>query len=151
MIFVMLLVYVFPSYSQQQQASVFNFLPGTWEMRHSKGYIIREVWEQKGSGLLIGASWKIVGADTLLSETIEVKAKGKKMFYTPTVKGHNREQPVPFRLVSSENNRFVFENKKHDFPQRIIYHFISPTQLKAIVEGITEGQSKKFLFDFEKQ
>jgi hypothetical protein len=52
-------------------------------------------------------------------------------------------------LINSEENKFIFENKEHDFPQRIIYHFTSEKILNASIEGEAGGtlKRKEFLFN----
>ncbi|RYZ86535.1 MAG: hypothetical protein EOP04_13675 [Proteobacteria bacterium] len=49
--------------------------------------------------------------------------------------------PVAFLLVDSAlANSFVFENKKHDFPQQIIYTKLSGEKLAAVISGPIEGK-----------
>jgi hypothetical protein len=36
--------------------------------------------------------------------------------------------------------KFIFENKEHDFPQKIIYHFVSESKLNASIEGEEMGK-----------
>jgi hypothetical protein len=58
--------------------------------------------------------------------------------------------PTLFTLVSAGNNRFIFENKEHDFPQKIIYHFASSNLLNASIEGEIKGKMNKKEFRFNK-
>jgi hypothetical protein len=53
-----------------------------------------------------------------------------------------------FALTSFLGNKFIFENDEHDFPQRVIYEFVSDTQLNARIEGMIEGElmSRDFTF-----
>ena len=49
--------------------------------------------------------------------------------------------PTSFPLVESSANRVVFENKTHDFPQRIIY-WRERDSLHARVEGPKNGREQ---------
>ena len=45
-----------------------------------------------------------------------------------------------FRMVTLEDRRVVFENKEHDFPQRILYWLDAGGALHARIEGRQGGQ-----------
>jgi hypothetical protein len=47
---------------------------------------------------------------------------------------------VHFKLVSAQQGKYIFENKLHDFPQRIIYHLVTPDSIAARVEGQQNGR-----------
>ena len=115
-------------------------LSGTWTMKTKKGEI-NEVWDVESKTLMTGASF-LVTKDTLIMERIRLEKQGSDIFYIPTVEDQNNKQPVNFRLVSSTNRKFTFENKTHDFPQRIIYRFVSNDSLIARIEGISRGKFK---------
>ncbi len=48
-------------------------------------------------------------------------------------------ESVPFAATGVEENRVVFSNPEHDFPNRIIYHRVHADTLVATVEGDAEG------------
>ena len=41
--------------------------------------------------------------------------------------------------VPQAANEVVFENLQHEFPQRVIYRFEPPVNLKASIEGTRNG------------
>jgi len=43
--------------------------------------------------------------------------------------------PTPFKLIEAGEKRAVFENKDHDFPQRILYWVDAKGALHARIEG----------------
>jgi Domain of unknown function (DUF6265) len=49
--------------------------------------------------------------------------------------------PVPFALVESGGRRAVFENKQHDFPQRIQYWLDAQGAMHARIEGPQGGKT----------
>lgn len=122
-------------------------LQGTWEMKTSRGSIFEE-WTQTDDKLLQGKSYLLKGADTVLLERIQLKEDGKNVYYIPTVQNQNNQQPIAFTMISSSESRFVFENKQHDFPQRIIYRFVTTDSIVARIEGTKNGkeQSSEFYF-----
>jgi hypothetical protein len=44
-------------------------------------------------------------------------------------------------MISSDSNNFIFENKEHDFPQRIIYHIVNKDSVHAWIEGTHDGKA----------
>ena len=48
---------------------------------------------------------------------------------------------TPFRLVQGGEKRAVFENKGHDFPQRILYWLTPDDTLHARIEGPRGGKT----------
>jgi hypothetical protein len=72
-----------------------------------------------------------------------------ELFYLPKVA--ENPYPVPFKLVSSENNRLVFENPGHDFPQRIIYTLHAADSLTATTAGLVDGADRSIDFHFKRK
>lgn len=62
----------------------------------------------------------------------------------------NRGKEVCFKLVSREHNTYVFENKIHDFPQRIIYQNQGKEDLLAWIEGEFNGKMRKSAFKYKR-
>ncbi len=130
--------------SQESKYSKEDFLPlyelaGTWKMETPKGSIY-EQWNRQDSYKLSGKSYKLKNTDTMVLEKIELTFNSGNIFYTPSVSDQNNQRPIPFQLVSASNNKFTFENKEHDYPQRIIYHLVSKDSVHARIEGIKNGK-----------
>ena len=62
-----------------------------------------------------------------------------EIYYCPIVAGQNAGEAVFFKLVFAQDTSFVFENPKHDFPQKVVYEFHLPDNLYAYIEGMDEG------------
>jgi len=92
-----------------------------------------EIWVKIDDATLHGSGLKLSGTDSILLERIELVSRENQIFYIPTVPDQNNALPVPFKLVQSEGNKFIFENPEHDFPQRITYHFKPVTNTKPCV------------------
>lgn len=126
-----------------------NWLIGQWQNNSPEGNAT-EVWDKLNDSTFIGKSYFVVGKDTVSSETIRLEQNGSELFYIPTVKEQNAGQPVKFTLTNSSNNQLVFENSKHDFPQKISYTKISKDSLLAEISGIMEGKQNSQNFPMTK-
>nr|MBP6455191.1 hypothetical protein [Chitinophagaceae bacterium] len=83
-------------------------------------------------------------------EEIELYENEHGVFFSPLVFNQNDSNRVSFQCKKNANNLFVFENKKHDFPQRIQYHFLNDSMLKAEISGTIDDKELKDSFMFKK-
>ena len=51
-----------------------------------------------------------------------------------------------FKLTKGSNREVIFENPKHDFPQRIIYRLETTDAVLARIEGVSKGKEKSVDF-----
>jgi hypothetical protein len=123
-------------------------LSGKWRMETKKGFLIEE-WHKLNDTTLQNKSYRVNGKDTVLQETVLLKLSNGAISFTPSLPDQNEGKPVTFSLVAVRNKSFVFENKKHDFPQQIIY---SPAKkaLKVMIRGNTENGFREIPFSFVK-
>lgn len=123
-------------------------LEGTWMMQGKRGPAYEE-WRKASPVLLTGRSYIVKGTDTLVQEKISLMKTGSGVFYTPTVAGQNNDQPVDFMLTRSEHKTFYFENRKHDFPKRIVYRLAGNDSLLVFIDDGNEA-GKKVYFNFKR-
>ena len=71
-----------------------------------------------------------------------------EVFYVPVVP-HN-EGAVYFKMTEQSEDKVIFENPEHDFPQRIIYLRISNDSLHVKIEGLDKGVESNVDFYFRK-
>jgi hypothetical protein len=122
-------------------------LTGLWKMDTKRGTIYEE-WQMRSENQLAGRSYKLNNKDTMVLENVILSLQGNAIFYTPVVSNQNNQQPVPFKLVSCSGNRYVFENKEHDYPQRVIYELVSMNDLRARIEGRKNGKEMGSDFNY---
>jgi hypothetical protein len=127
-----------------------SWLIGAWQ-NVSGNEISTEIWEKKNDSVFAAKSFVVVNNDTVFSETISIERHGRSLFYIPTVKEQNHGQAIEFELVSSNEGQLVFENLKHDFPQKITYNKITKDSILAEISGIEEGKLKNILFPFKRK
>ncbi|CAN5543006.1 hypothetical protein BH11BAC1_BH11BAC1_10300 [soil metagenome] len=132
--------------------SKLSWLSGTWKMQDKESTIVEE-WTNSGTSSLKCKSYEVKGTETIMLENATMSCIGGKQVFTyyPILKevGDNR-QPVNFVLVSQDNNTFVFENKAHDFPQRVVYQKVNENECHAWIEGEENGKMNKVDFYYKK-
>jgi hypothetical protein len=124
----------------------FEKLPGKWQLQNSTTI---EKWEKNGD-LFMATIYKQLGKESLVTERIRLTEREGEIYYEATVRGQNKEKPVLFKLIESGNDKVVFENKTHDFPQKITYRFTSDDKLLATIEGIMNGKAEKIDFKYSR-
>ena len=128
---------------------VADWLLGNWENKSDDGDLL-ENWKKVNDSLYDGESYFIKGKDTLHFEKIQMKQKGKDLFYIATVKGQNNDKPVTFKHNDTIEKQLVFENPKHDFPQKIVYSQITKDSIIIQISGIQQGKSSSERFSMKK-
>lgn len=123
-------------------------LTGLWTMNTDQGPLYEE-WSRQINNSMYGKSYMINGNDSIVLELVELKKQGDSVVFEPIVKGQNNEKPVSFKLVNTDT-AFIFENKNHDFPQRVIYKFIGNDSIVARLEGKKDGQEGSVEFYYSR-
>ncbi|WP_269222147.1 DUF6265 family protein [Flavobacterium sp. IMCC34518] len=122
-----------------------NWLLGKWETKTADG-TLSESWKQLNDSTFQGESFFIKNKDTLHLETIKLQQKREELFYYAKVKGQDNDKPVPFKMTIATEKQLVFENPKHDYPQKINYNQITKDSMIAEISGVQLGKptSEKF-------
>jgi len=129
--------------AQEKDLSSFTWLAGAWEATQGNR-VIEEHWTTPTANAMIGMSRTVSGDRTAEFEFLRIEKRGADLFYVPQPNGR---PPVSFKLTSSENGRFVFENTTgEDRVHRIEYRREGESGLIARVEGAQDG--KPFAFEF---
>jgi len=102
-----------------------------------------ENWIGAGRGVLLGTNLSGGGYEFL---RIAQNEAGAFVYYSMP---GGRSPPTEFTLVSNENQRAVFENPAHDFPQRIIYERAGDA-MSARIEGPIDGRTESMEWDFSR-
>ncbi len=136
--------------SKKAQFKKLYNLEGTWKMNTKRGVIVEE-WKKMNKHYLQSKGYIIKGSDTVVNERVALTKTKKGVFYTSTVEEQNNKQPIAFKMTKAENNVFVFENKEHDFPKRIIYKFITADSLHAFADDGNDESKKRQNFYYKRQ
>jgi uncharacterized protein with NRDE domain len=124
----------------------FNWLVGKWINDKDSSATFYENWSKSSFGNYNGTNYVIANNDTVFFESINLIESDTGTFYCVSVKNQNEGAAVNFKLTSNDNQRYSFENKKHDFPQSISYNYHAPDTIIASIEGIVKGKMRKESF-----
>lgn len=111
-----------------------DWMAGYW-LSCDNGAQIAENWFGAGSGTLLGTN--LTQGEHTSFEFLRVAANGRGGFSYYAMP--NGAAVTEFTMTSNENNRAVFENLTHDFPQRVIYRR-EGNRLHARIEGEIGGR-----------
>jgi len=126
-----------------------SWLLGKWETNTEEGNLSEE-WQKLNDSTFQAHSFFIRGKDTLHFETITLQQNGEELIYSATVKGQNNDEPVSFKLTNATEKKLVFENPKHDYPQKISYTQISKDNLVAQISGTQQGKPSSEKYPMKK-
>jgi hypothetical protein len=107
-----------------------TWMAGSWRLKN-----VEEHWTAADGGMMVGMS-KTAGAKKTAFEFLRIAEVDGKLAYIAMPQGR---PATIFPLKSSEASKVVFENLKHDFPQRIIY-WRDGEKLCARVEAGDKGE-----------
>lgn len=141
---IILFVIILPFCIFGQDEAIQKLFPGKWKMETPAGEVFEE-WEVVSQTELQGMGYRLENDVKLVSKKIYLKKFADQWAFVALPELKNI---TLFALVEYSAEKFIFENKDHDFPQRIIYQFNYDNTLKASVEGIVNGQlrSKEFYY-----
>lgn len=143
------LIAMFVSANARAQIDKAGWLLGQWQNKTARG-VMYERWTKADDSTFHGKSFYLNGADTVVTETIQIRQRGGILYYVPTVKNQNNGQAVSFKLSTISENTLVFENPQHDFPQKISYTLLNKESLLAEIAGTVNGQHRARQFPMTK-
>lgn len=113
------------------------WMAGSWAGVEGK-VEMEEFWQAPKGNSMLGLHRDVAKARTVSFEFLRIEATADGITYWGSPGG---TPATPFRLVELKGKRVVFENPKHDFPQRIIYWLSDDGALHARIEGMQGGKS----------
>ncbi len=114
-----------------------KWLTGDWRCEVD-GRLTEETWMAPKGGMMLGLNRSVSATGKASFEYMRIVETGGKLVYLASPGG---KEPTAFALKKCDANEVVFENPKHDFPQRIVYR-LAGAQLMARVEGTVNGKLK---------
>lgn len=124
-----------PADAQDSEVVGLQWLAGCWEAR-GDGTIIEEQWLAPAAGILLGVSRTRRGEALVGYEFARIYSRGDSLVFAASPSG---QDPAEFVAPSADDREVVFENLKHDFPQRVRYRAIGTDSLAARIEGVRAG------------
>ena len=128
-----------------------KWLVGEWEKTDSLGTLI-EIWQPNNDSTYTGQSYYIQNEkDTIHNEQIELLQDQEHLIYSAMVKGENNNKAIPFQLTKDEDSLLVFENPKHDYPQKLEYRLLKNKSVSITVSGKERGKTSKATYLLNKK
>ncbi|WP_231732126.1 DUF6265 family protein [Caulobacter sp. CCH9-E1] len=122
-------------------------LAGCWEQVVPNGRTI-EQWMPEEGGLLLGMSRSVRDGKVREYEFLRIDRDSTgKLRYVAQPSG---QAEATFMLKSLTEDTVVFENPRHDFPQRILYKRVDKDTLVARIEGSVEGRARSADFPYRR-
>lgn len=125
---------------EYEQIDKASWLLGNWEKKDSLG-VLTESWQTLDDSTFVGQSFFVTPKkDTVHQETIELMQNEDFLIYTATVKGENNGEPTRFQMTENVDSLLVFENPKHDYPQKIRYELNIDKSIFITISGTQRGK-----------
>jgi Domain of unknown function (DUF6265) len=112
------------------------WMAGNWSGVQG-GVEMEELWQHPKGNTMLGLHRDVAGGRTVSFEFLRIEATPEAITYWASPRGR---PATPFRLIEQKGKRVVFENLKHDFPQRVIYWLGDDGALHAKIEGTMKGK-----------
>ena len=112
------------------------WLAGNWTGTQDK-LEMEEYWQAPKGNTMLGLHRDVAGERTVSFEFLRIEATADTITYWASPHGR---PATPFTLIELKGKRVVFENAKHDFPQRVIYWLSDDGALHAKIEGTLKGK-----------
>jgi hypothetical protein len=114
--------------------SAISFMAGCWTGPAQNGATIEEHYSAAANNLMLGMTRYVRNGQVVDFEFTTIERSDSAFVMTPRPKGIKSDS---FPLKEISDGRAVWENRKHDFPQRIIYQRGPNGELLARIEGTT--------------
>lgn len=115
-----------------------SWMAGTW-VSETDGVVVRETWLAPRDGVMGGVGQTNRPGQKPFVEHVTISAEPAGATFTAILPG---QPPAAFVLLPGPDGAAVFENKAHDFPQRVFYRRCGE-DLCAGIEGVVKGELKR--------
>ena len=125
-----------------------TWLAGNWRLEKA-GRVVEEQWMAPAGGVMLGMGRTIAKGKVVEYQFTQIReGPGGDLFYIAAPSG---QKEAAFQILSLSDNSIVFENREHDFPQRIGYLLQADGSLLAFIEGLApDGTTKRIEFPYQR-
>jgi len=126
-----------------------GWLAGCWKARGGESTVDNlEQWMKPAGNVMLGLGVEFKNGKAASYEYMRIESQDNgDLVYT--VKPHNKPE-TSFTLTSTTARTLVFENPKHDFPQRITYRFEKEGAMEMRIDGEVGGKKRAALYPVAK-
>ena len=123
-------------------------MAGCWEQKNAaKKLLISEMWMSPAGTSILGMGRTVKNDKTTGWEYMRIEQRADGIYFVSRPK--ENAEDTAFKLIRSTKSEFVFENKDHDFPQRVIYK-LQGDKMTGRIEGNNSGEFMYFDFPMNK-
>ena len=133
------LIFLTPFLSARAAVADLQWLAGCWSQDGREAGSV-EQWTAPAGGTMLGMSRTVSGGKTVAFEYLRIVEQEDGWF--GLIASPSGQETARFKMVGISENEVVFENKEHDFPQRIVYRLIGNGKLLGRIEGIVDGAER---------
>jgi len=120
------------------------WLSGNWAGTRSTGSSFEERWSPPKGGAMLAVSRSVNASGKMFAfEFLRIVERDSGLVY---IAQPNGAAPTEFVLAELGANRAVFENPRHDSPQRIVYELSAQGDLSASIGYTKGGRPTRFEF-----
>lgn len=123
-----------------------GWLAGCWQRLNGEQRS-DEQWMPPAGGMMLGMGRTVRGDKTREFEQMQIVQQGDQLIFTSKPSG---QPEASFNSIELTATRVVFENKEHDFPQRVIYALQPDGSLAARIEGAIAGKEQAIDFPLQR-
>lgn len=120
------------------------WLLGSWKNNSDQG-TMTETWIKDHTDSYSAKTYFVIGKDTVFRELSRLEETGDNLQCVISIEGENDEKPVTFKMTKQSDDNLVFENPKHDFPNKITYQHKGDSII-AEISGVQKGKFAKQRF-----
>ncbi len=129
------------------QLAALKFLAGNW-VADKFGAKFEAHYSTPENGAVLSLSELKKGDQVLFYEFEVFRVQKGAVWFTPHPKG---SRSTSFKLAKLEENKVTFENKRHDWPQRLVYHRKSEKNLVVTLSSPWAKKNKIDVYDFKRK
>jgi hypothetical protein len=140
------LAFVPEAYAASGKIGKLGWLAGCWKRVYGRR-AVEEQWMAPRAGLMLGIGRTTNAAgDTLIEfEQTKIQQRGNDLVFTASPSAQSTDS---FTAIAVSDSSVTFENKAHDFPQRVGYTIKADGSLAAWIEGTQGGKTRHVDFPY---
>jgi hypothetical protein len=123
-----------------------GWLAGCWTHEGSDPGSV-EIWMQPAAGTLFGVSRALKNNQVVSHEFMQIQTTSEGIVFVAQPSNQARASFVAIRLTADE---VIFENRQHDFPQRVMYRRKTEDSIAARIEGLRDGKLRGIDFPMKR-
>jgi hypothetical protein len=144
---VLLAVMMAPSLaSAQTSIDRVAWMQGCWQLM-SGDRTVEEHWMSPRGGTMLGSARTVRAGKLVEHEFVLLAERDGRLAYEAHPSG---QPPATFLSKELDTESVVFEDPKHDFPQRIGYRKDAADRMLAWIEGTTAGTVRRVEFPMQR-